>query len=464
MTTATVVRPLSKFNALPSGNYSVVDNGDGTSDILDVPIISEMKKGWKGAPEDLGRAWLQKLVDNHQRLALQDRHFKPVHVQHHELFVKPEKAGFLLPTRVGQLKLKGKDIWTAFADLKRVPNHVVDAIEQEKLSYVSVEVRSWENATLSSLAIMDTDDPFWEYPMLGVTRKFQKSDFVRHEESVGPVMASLCNEDGSGAILLSFRGGNMAFDNKDDKNDPSADDDKNGKGNDATGSDQKGKMADANKEQGGASVENGGLVKLMQEQLSMLNTGMQAVLAAMNKLVSGFAQPGANANHTQAPVDQTAATAGKLSAKEDAKFDKLTADVDALLKEKTVAKLLVDASKQLEGWHLGSKAKERLQFWAEKDLTGALLKNYIDDYKANVPKEPPRTLAEMESSQGRAAANDDQAVLKFAADGPEALTMARECSMLFDDAQKRGHVGSMSRERFIELEMKNRRGLLGARS
>jgi len=415
---------------IPGGNHHAVQNADGTWDILDVPILAEMRKGEKGAHEDLGRDWLEQVKANMLTLAVNGQHMKRVHIGHHELFRKPEPAGFFLPSSVREIEHKGRKVWALFATLKNIPDRIFRMIEKAELPYRSVEVRSWKNAELSSLALMDTEDPYWEFPMLTIGTKAEAKKTVDIAE---PALAMACHGD-AGAILLRFQEADM--DPVDEKKGP--------EGDETSGKDAK---------SGGNGIE---------AVLAKLAAGQEALLGLLQKLVSGLPTVTKTPEDAKPPdqrdmaeVNGLGKQAIKLAAQDAARIDQLESKVEAIAEEKRVAGIVEKAKSDLKGWHLSTATLARIVKLASSDKTGANLAEFVEEYKASVPKEPPRNASELESM---GSVKDLPEVLKFGEQGPEALSAARRLSAAYDELSKRGRVSSMSRERFITLNIAAERG------
>jgi hypothetical protein len=176
---------LSHFSLLPGGRYSSRQNEDGTWDILDVPIFSIVKKGIKRAPRDITEADLKGAVAEHQRQYREDRYAARLNVLHNFGIHKSTPAGFALPSSVRPLRMKGVFQPVVFADFLSISDEVFQAINSNQLPYCSAEVRTYEPLTFGAVALLDTEPPFFEFPLISVGDK----EMVKPITSEGPVVA-----------------------------------------------------------------------------------------------------------------------------------------------------------------------------------------------------------------------------------------------------------------------------------
>jgi len=159
------------FSKLPGGNYPARQNDDGTWDIQGVPVFSVIAKGIKGAPRDITRDDLVSAVETHRRKFAEDRFLARVNVLHNFGVHRPTPAGFFLPTDVLPFRMGGKVKPVIFADLLSVPDETFRAIDRDELPYCSVEVRTYEPLTFGALALLDTEPPFFEFPLISFGSK-----------------------------------------------------------------------------------------------------------------------------------------------------------------------------------------------------------------------------------------------------------------------------------------------------
>lgn len=201
------------------GNYVAEDNGDGTFNILDVPVFAEIPAGVKRNADPVGREWQEAAVlKNKAREA--DGHLPPVHIYHtDEKAVKPIYAGKMRLRDVRKISYEGNHIWATFADILGVPAEVFQKIKRGFLPYRSVEIHNWDKPEIDSLALMDTDVPFFRMPMLSIKTILSKdaSMFVDKTRPCA-VMFRAAHKSNGGVMLFRFNeGGQMPDDEKDEK-------------------------------------------------------------------------------------------------------------------------------------------------------------------------------------------------------------------------------------------------------
>lgn len=218
-TASTVLRPDLKVG----GKYTAVDNGDGTFNILDVCIFAEIPAGVKRNAEPIGREWQEAaLLQNQAREA--EGHLPPVHVYHtDEKAVKPVYAGKMKLRNVRQITYEGQKRWATFADILGMPGDVFAKVQRGFLSYRSVEIHNWDKPEIDSLALMDTDVPFFRMPMLTIGAVLRKEADMFMDKTHPSVACRLGKKQG-GVILFKFDEGRpMAEDEDKDKKKPADD-------------------------------------------------------------------------------------------------------------------------------------------------------------------------------------------------------------------------------------------------
>lgn len=227
------------------GHYTAVDNGDGTYNILDVCVFTEIPAGVKRNKDPIGRDWQEAaLMQSKAREA--NGHLPPVHIYHSdEVAVKPVYAGKMRLKAVRQTTYEGSKLWGTFADILGMPADVFEKIRKGFLSYRSVEIHNWAKPEIDSLALMDTDVPFFRMPMLTVGRVLQK-DAEMFTDKSRPSWA--CRSDKikqGGLVLFRFaeRGDMPDKEDEEDDKDPAL----NAKPEDAKETSDEGPGSDAPK-------------------------------------------------------------------------------------------------------------------------------------------------------------------------------------------------------------------------
>lgn len=200
-------RPVTP-DKLPGGRYNYSANGDGTYNVLDVPIIAEIPAGAFPHPVNavpIDAKWHAAALAK-SRAREKDGHLGAVHMHHHDT-AEVQSCGLLQLAHVGEIEYEGKKQSALFANLLRVPKQIIDMIGKGGLPYRSIEGAKWEDEEITSLALMPTKTPYFRLPMLllgkevtGMTSPFSLSTF-RDQPAVA------CSMSGTSfSVLTDFSG------------------------------------------------------------------------------------------------------------------------------------------------------------------------------------------------------------------------------------------------------------------
>jgi len=113
----------------------------------------------------VGREWLQAAV-NKAGQRESEGHFGSIHINHHGDPTANTFIGALQLTHVGQIQYEGELRDCLYANFLRVPERYFKMMQEGQLPYRSIEGSNWENAEITSLAVMPTECPFWRLPTL----------------------------------------------------------------------------------------------------------------------------------------------------------------------------------------------------------------------------------------------------------------------------------------------------------
>lgn len=403
---------------IPGGHYTCQDNGDGTWNILDVPIMGEMFEGEKGVPFDLGKTWHEAALRKAD-VREQDGHWGSVHINHHEAGLRSERAGYLRLRRVGTLNYEGRPMSCLYADLLRVPKRIFDLIDNGELPYMSVEIASWEEPEIASLAIMPDETPFFRLPMLTTGKKVKAEEPVRCKNS--PALA-FANASGAAFILFKLGG---AMDPKPEDKKPS----------------------------------------LKERIEAFLKSKPEASDEELAKEFAPAADPkaekGAESDSKEEPGTFGRAPVEQGEDKESmAEIAKLSADLDAMKaqnakreKSDKIKEIVAKAHEDLKGYFLSADTKAKIQKFAERDLTGESVTDFVATYKAVAS--PDETGAEREVRMAASpSADEPEALAKLSSKGPEALARGREIYAEYLNAKQSNYVPqSMTFERYLDINL-----------
>ena len=126
-------------------------------------------------------------------------YYAPVHLRHHS--DNPDRddtvpAGFLRLNRIAPAFDGGDNQAAIFASLYNVPDEIYQQIKAKKWAFRSVEVASWDKPQVSSLSLLDTEAPFFKYPLRTIGR-----------ESPAPVVETLTTIEAAAPALALCESG-----------------------------------------------------------------------------------------------------------------------------------------------------------------------------------------------------------------------------------------------------------------
>jgi hypothetical protein len=368
------------FSVLPGGKYSARQNSDGTWDVMDVPFFAEVPKGIKGAPRDITEDDLRDSVDTHRRKYSEDSFLPRLNVLHNYGIHRPMPAGFFLPRSVRPFRMGGKHRPVVFADLLAIPDEVFRRMDRGELPYRSAEVRTYEPLTFGALALLDTEPPHFEFPLM---LDFDKSELsvVRLDDG-GPTLAyAATGTDGPSAFLFRFAEDDMPDDEKKpDEKDPGD-----------------GKMAEGEGDLKGA-------ISAIEAKMKEF-TPLLELLPKLQEMLAGAGEE--EESIEQEPADEPVAAMSATPAGNEDEATQMQARVSALESyrasnehEKKVDKTFSSAvdSLESEGYALTDAIKGRIRSAAESGEE--TLKLFTDTFRETVPKDPP---AERSSTGSRPA-------------------------------------------------------------
>ena len=434
LTTATAKPGAMSKKDIPGGDHTAVQATDGTWTIKDVPIFGTLPAGVRNNPDNVDRESLLLFVATHQTKFKKGKFLAPLHFNHHHMD-KTTPAGFFLPTRVDKANLGGKQVDSIFADLIGISDEDYQKIKALEFPYRSVEVRSWTGHAFASLALLDTQDPFFEYEMMTVGEEFKGVDATPFGvEDYAHAVAYRGKEDGA-LVLFNFAGGSPMPEDDDKK--------KDGK-----------KMAgDTKPPMEGEDQKKPQFTGDQREKIKGLLTQLMAAFEGddEDKEEENDKEMGEDTGKEEkTPVEQKKDEA--MSAKTAAEMGSMAGRISAMEKKQAKrekadaeATRAAAAFETLKAWHLSGETKERIIALAAQGETA--LTAFVEAFTASVPKEPAENF---ETFQDGHNSGDPKPVAAFAAKGPEALENARKL------AQQHKELGSrtkLSLERFIEVSM-----------
>lgn len=397
------------------GAYRWQNTKDGYFTIFDLPLVSEMPKGTKGAPEDVTKAYLEGVVTTAQERYNIGNYCGRAFVGHHKEIElqSPEHVGFVLPNRVGTYALEdegGKmvDRWTAFGNLK-VNTAAFERIRKGELPGTSVEL-PWSKKRISGVALLGSRPPHFEYANLTLGEEIKDDTSAKFEATADPIFeedAMTAEElrkiisETIDAKLASFEQGLTA------KFAAKADDKKVEKVDDKVDPAKPNPLP----------VEPG--TKTKTEEASFGSEKVAAMFAERDARLAAFEAREKKRDEAEAK-----------RAEEQAKADRI-----------------LKAEAELKGLILSSDLKKDLATFAHDEK---LLSAYVASLKKNAAKEPPATMGDF---RGTPVETSDPSVAKFAAMGPAQAEKAAKFAADYREIKRRGWPINSTEEEFVRFQM-----------
>lgn len=462
------------------GNYRATKNPDGTWNIYDVPVFPEHERTFQFMDRSTGetrqrhvkvdRAYLDDCVAKSRR-SYAEGYASPLHIGHHDptgdpSAPQPVPAGKVTFTRVGPITYQGQRLMCMFADLLEVPEHIYQEIKAGSLPWRSVEIIKFENRQVDSLALLTTQPPFFELPLLSVHEETPTEFAEVYRADAGLVRAMRASAHGAMVLCYFADGDEKKPDDKDregDKGDARPGEQGDGaptEGAPAAGAQPHADPATHAAGLGGqpnptnppADAGAGMEVNMSKEILTALQSIANGQAQILQHLQAATPAPAAKPTGNAGAVDVAAQAAKAIEAQYSTKLVEMQAKIDTLTAKDTArdaeTKLLADVRatiKDLAAYNLGADPETRLLAMAKEHGAGSL-KTYAEAIKRHGVPEPPKDLATQLALDGAGLPKE---VLAYQAKGgPEAVSRALQASKLYDaasDVLKRG----LTREQWI---------------
>lgn len=398
---------------LPGGNYRATDTRDGFVTLHDVPIMGHVAKGTKGAPEDIGHDWLDGARKFGDDSFIKNKICYPIHVGHHdEMGARPEFAGFFRPTRTGTIEIDGQKEEALFSDLK-VKKSIYSRIESGELPYVSPEIRNWSKRRISSVALLASEPPHFQFPIVTPGQVTEDSS-ASFSADLPEDMKIATFEDGKERVMF----GRVTFDPvEDEKNE---------------------KEIETKKLEGKPMADE----KKQDEQLGKPNPSPV-------ELPHG-AKPVSQIQQVVAKMEDDPKAMARFAAMEDrnAALEKRLNERDSADRAKALEAKAIEA---LKGWQIGDKARQQIaKFAAEGEDR---LNAFVETLKEVSAKDSPRTFAAAEAAMSVPV--NDPALAKFAQAGPEKLESAARFASEYRTLKAHGAGKGMTitEEAYVRFQM-----------
>lgn len=387
---------------------------DGTFTVLDVPIFSTLEANAHGHNPEITPEWLDAAKARFEARKA-DGYLPPLHLRHHG-FETARRAGHFEITRRGAHRVDGEMLPTLYANLTRIPRDVFAEIRAQQWPYRSVEIHDYSAPEIDSLALLDSEVPFFRYPCMQLDDGGGEGFSV--ERCSGASLRAVASRGRSHVFLFRSTGGKFM--------DPENDD----QGGDAAPEMDLDKLADALYER---------LLGRVMERV------MEAVNAAGGSGDEGEETDDGSGGAMSAKGTGSNPEVARLAAEVTGLSDKL-----AKREEKDRTRERIDAAMagKLSGANLGQKGRETLERFAasmgEDDWSA-----YVAQLAATVQRDDDDTLGDLFA----AGESQPDEVAKYAND-PNKYAIAKRVAQEYSERKRAGLAQGYTLEWKIEAEIR----------
>ena len=445
------------------GKYRWMNTHDGYFTVFDVPIMTEIPKGTKGAPKDVDRLELE-----HYVMVAQERynagHFVATCFKGHNAdlpITNPDFLGYVLPNRVGLYKMEDGPKWTLFADVK-LKEAGFQAVMRGELPYHSPEL-PWEKRRISGLALLDSMPPYFEFELFTLGEeltevehrgqrgafmtvvhdisKFLEGDFtmpdskscakcsdcVKKDEEITLLKKLTAEAEGRAKKLMAEASTAGAMKAAAEEKEEESDEDKKKKAKKKEEEEDQAKM-------GATPTSPADQVASKPNPLPMEPTSStkEAKMSIPDAVIAMFAERDAKLASMQNTVRQLTEDAARKAA-EEAKRTRVAS-----------------AKAELAGFVLSTDIDETLATFADDE---GKLKVYVQSLKKNAQKQPLTSLSDFSGLGSGEAQNP--ALAKFTQQGPDVLEKAQRFAAMFRESLRMKLPLSMTEEQYIDFNLRN---------
>lgn len=389
-----------------STGYRAEQNDDGTWNIRDVPVFSEIPAGTRGNQMDIGKDWLMAAVDRAQA-RFSEKYVAPTHVNHHKGAKGTKRAGFFMPHSVRPHMNEGKLVWTVFADILSVPAGIFEDLERGEIPYRSVEVHDWNVPEINSLALLDDEVPFFRFEIMSIANK-QPAE-ANFAVGITPALATFAAGEASRRQFLFGEDNSMP------------DPDETPEVEESPEVPPTPEVNEGEEPGEGMSFEDrvlDGLDKLQSAVMQLMQDDDEEKPADPDSAPVEEEEPEEEPASANLSADNGNEIA-MLSAENRALRD---ADKKRKRKEK-VTSMVASAERDLVGFELDDETRQEMHTFATKGQDA--LDAFVASYKRVADQDPPSTLGDFEANAGEGTVPDPNCVMQFANRGADDLEKAR---------------------------------------
>lgn len=415
--------------------FSAVLMPDGTYTIRDVPIFSEVKKGEKNAPEDIGEAWMRDALEN-LKTSHREGYFPPVHYAHHGTREAAIHVGHFRAKRVGRITIRGERRFAIFVDIEGIQPEEFDRFRKGRYPNRSVEIIDWNERRIDTLALISHEAPFFPLPItIGRTLKEVPESAVFMADGAVPV------------AVFSFKDARSMNFEKDESREELEKQIEDLKAKLAKMSDDEKDADMADDEETSAKAKAKASEDEDAKAKAKASDDEDETKASDEEAKPKPAEPQkAKAKAKASAADADPITFARLEAENAALRDRIAEkeanDAVGVRATSAISKL------EEEGYHLSDSTRETISTFSAKGAD--VLDEFVAQYRKTMPRDP-KPVAAVDSAAAPVADEPD-AVAKFAAQGPEIHQLAQRFSADYDVAVERYGIKS-TREEYISAQI-----------
>jgi hypothetical protein len=464
------------------GKYLWSRNTDGTYNVYDVPVFLKhtRKLGMKLEADGDGvmkvtdnvvnvdEKWLSRAVEINRTRRETGNYIGPLHVHHHPRVQgepdKSERAGHFLLKYVKPVEYEGESLPGLYADFIKVPAHIFEEIRKGLLPYRSVESLPPKYEEIDSIALLDTETPWFRLPLLTLGQEIKREIFSA--SAAEQVLQGYARAGQAWGALCYFAG--EQFEEKKPKKDGEKDEGDEAKEKAAAGKKEDAEAGDA-KDESGKNVTAGAEgqeVQADEEESKEISESegsdvmpkilecLQAIAKQNEIILKHFADQAAPGTPpADAPViePKPALQASAAAAESLA----LKATVNKLQKERDVEKKVKVAFAGLASYNLAPDEEPKLvavaMDSADPDKVIARFVETVTKYAQKMPSQDPLHGAAGDAPpEVKIPEGTPDEVRAYAAKGPKVLQRAIEVSAQYDNCREMGAIPAvMTRTEFL---------------
>lgn len=398
--------------------YQWREEADGTFTVLNLPVFSTLAANAHGHNPEITEDWL-KAAKARFGARKAEGYLPPMHLRHHRFDVA-QRAGHFELIRLGRHKVDGSYLPTLFANLIRVPADRFAEMRRGEWPYRSVEIHDYSAPEIDSLALLDSEVPFFRYPCMGLSD--QGSQFqVSNNYSDHPLRAVAAH--GKARAFLFRSTGGLFMDSQDT----------------GTGADPEGEG------EGASGIDLDELAAKLEAMLveKVVASVMERMGGKMGDDDAEETEEEGGQMSAQSPAgDDSAALAARLTHLEDNEEKRAAAD-------RTRDRIDGAFGGPLKSANLGTKGRERVEKFAAS-MSDSDWSEYVDQLATTVVRDDDDTLGDLFGSGESAQPSE---VAQFSSD-PKKYEIAKRVASEYAARKAAGLASGYTLEWKINREIR----------